>query len=763
MTRTLAICFALVGAVWVVFGQTLGHQFVNIDDDAYINYIVEQGPTWEGIRWAFAYGEIGHWHPLTWISHMLDCRIYGVDPAGHHFTSVLLHTASTLLLFLALQQLTGASWRSAFVAAVFAIHPLRAESVAWIAERKDVLGTFFFMLTLLAYARYVRSPSPLRYALVAVSLALGLMSKNMLVTLPCVLLLLDYWPLGRMTPVNLRTALPRLLLEKIPLFALSALSVIATTMVPEKVTANDHFDFPTRIANALDSYVVYLRQTFWPMDLVANYPVWPLPLWQSMLSLGLLFAITAFAVAWWRKRPYFFVGWFWFAGMLAPVIGIVQISFYAHADRYTYLPQIGLCLVVVWVVSDVFRSHPRNRWIPATAAALVLGSLMVLSWKQTATWRTSTALWQYALAHSRDNAVAHYSLGDVYVHEGKPDEAAAEFRRALEIKPNYPFALNALGNVLMSQGNYEESSALFRRAIELQPDYAAAYSNYGNLLVTLQRPTEAIEYLRLAAKFSPILAEARSNWGNALVMLGRADEAIALYHEAVAINPQYASAYANLGNVLGSLGRTAEAVEALQKAVEIRPQDPMIRYNLGNSFLMRDENERAVAEYRRVIEMNPNFPGAHSNFGIALAGLGKTDEAIEEYHRALAIKPDDSETLNNLGVALIARGKIEEGIAAYRRAVELQPTYVAAQVNLGTALANHNQLDDAIIHLREAARLTGDKNPGVLDTLACLLAMKGRTNEAAQIAQHALDLATAQSNSALAETIRKHAGTFQQR
>ena len=364
--RVPAVCLVLAAITFAVFGQTAGFEFVNYDDNSYVyeNPVVARGLTLKGAVWALTYGEIGHWHPLTWLTHMADCQVYGLWAGGHHLTNVALHAVAAVLLFLALREMTGSLWRSAFVAAVFAIHPLRVESVAWIAERKDVLSGVFFMLTLWAYARYARQPSRWRYAAVALAYALGLLCKNTLVTLPFVLLLLDWWPLhrvkldgaggGKVGAARLVALFGGLVKEKIPLFLLSAGSCVATALVPEKVLDSDRLPFLERIGNALVSYGIYLRQMVFPAGLAIPYlnPPNGLPFWKVALAFVLLAAISISVLACRKRRPYLLVGWLWYLGMLVPAIGFIQISYYAHADRYTYLPGIGLALAGTWAVGD---------------------------------------------------------------------------------------------------------------------------------------------------------------------------------------------------------------------------------------------------------------------------------------------------------------------------------------------------------------------------------------------------------------------------
>ena len=479
----VGVCIFLAILVWLAFGQTLHHAFVNYDDDAYVyqNLSVLQGLTRRGILWAFTFGEIGHWHPITWFSHMLDCQIWGLRAGGHHLTNVLLHATATVLLFLALRQMTGALWRSAFVAAFFAIHPQRVESVAWIAERKDVLSGVFFMLTILAYVRYARKPSSRgSYALVVVLFALGLMSKGMLVTLPFVLLLLDYWPLRRLTPETLesiwqpesRARVWRLVAEKIPLFLLAAASCVMTSLSPERIPPALQMSLPSRIENVIVSYVIYVKQMLWPVGLELPYfnPPGGFPLWQVGLALALLLGVSIGVLLSWKTRPYLIVGWLWYLGMMAPVIGLVQISYYTRADRYTYLPQIGLYVMAVWGGAELLGRSRAGRYGLSVAALLLLAALLRCTQTQASYWHDSETLWTHVLKENPRNHVALNNLGLVLAGNGQIEAALTHFERALEIQPMYADAYNNIGTALSHTGRTREAIVQYQKALDLGPD-----------------------------------------------------------------------------------------------------------------------------------------------------------------------------------------------------------------------------------------------------------------------------------------------------
>jgi protein O-mannosyl-transferase len=543
--RLAGICLALAAITFVVFGQTLRHQFVNCDDNAYVynNPVVASGLTLKGIVWVFTHADCSLYHPLTMLSLMGDCQLYGFHAGGYHFTNVLLHTASVILLFLVLRQMTGALWRSAFVAAVFAIHPLRVESVAWVAERKDVLSGFFFMLTLGAYVHYVRKPESLaRYLMVAAAFVLALLSKPTVVTLPFLLLLLDYWPLRRFEQPGKLSGLIR---EKIPLLALSAWSCAKTVQAVGKViTSGDAMPMPSRIANALVSCAIYLRQMVWPERLAMPYP-YPhngVPPWQVALAGLLLAGISAVA---WRKRrtwPWLLMGWLWYLGMLAPMMGIVQVGAFAHADRNTYLPQIGVYIAITWLVAE----WRVSRLAVGGLMAGVLAVLMVCAWKQTTYWQDSEVLWTRSLACTTDNYLAHLSLGEVLREKGNVDEAIAHYNEALKIKPHLAQAYYDIGLALCHEGRMDEGIAQFQQALQFNPGYAEAHNNLGNALLQKGRVDEAIAQYQQALQINPVSVEAWNNLGNALLQKGNVEEAIASYQRALAINPGYAVARSNL-------------------------------------------------------------------------------------------------------------------------------------------------------------------------------------------------------------------------
>ena len=508
---TVGICIALATLTWLIFGQTLWHDFINYDDPRYVyeNTKITSGLSLRGIGWAFTHIHSMNWHPLTTMSHMLDCQFYGVKAGWHHFTNVLLHTIAVILLFLALQVMTGALWRSAFVASAFAIHPLHVESVAWIAERKDVLSSVFFMLTLLAYTHYVRLPSLGRYLLVVFVFACGLMSKPMLVTLPFVLFLLDYWPLDR-----IRGQLWKRVLEKLPLIALSVGSSIVT-LVAQKGAVGWTEELPIleRIGNAIVSYVLYVWQMLWPINLAVFYPHPEnrLPLWQIILSVLLLICATAAATAVRKKRPYFLIGWLWYLGMLVPVIGLVQVGWQGRADRYTYLPQIGLYVVVAWAATDLTTRWRHQRTLTSAAAILVIGLLSVCGWVQASYWRDSETLFKHALAVTTNNDVAENNLGIVFLGQGKVDEAISLLRAAVDLRPDNSPAHENLAKALIQKGEVSDALIHYHKLLELQPDNIEVHNIVGTVLVQQHRVREGVEEWQKVLAIQPDNGNAMSN------------------------------------------------------------------------------------------------------------------------------------------------------------------------------------------------------------------------------------------------------------
>jgi tetratricopeptide (TPR) repeat protein len=509
------ICALLAAVTLAVFGRTIANDFVNLDDGFYIyqNPVVTAGLSWKGVVAAFTHGSPANWDPLTTISHMADCEIFGLKPWGHHAVNILLHTATVVLLFVTLQEMTGGIWESAFAALLFAIHPLRVESVAWVTERKDVLSGLFFVLTLWAYGRFCRRRGWWAYAWPVFFFALGLMSKAMLVTTPVVLLLLDWWPLDRFRG---RSGVRRLLLEKVPLAALSILSAVAAYLAQgPAVGSAKQFPILTRLGNSLISCAAYLRQSLWPRGLAAYYP-YPrhgLAAWTVVLSAALLIVITALALAWRKERPYLLMGWLWYLAMLLPVIGLVQLGAQAHADRYTYLPQIGLCVALSWLVRDASLRWPRRRLLLATAVGLVFVALGTASTVQAGYWHDSVRLWVRTLACTRDNAFAEYNYGMTLVKLNRPAEGAEHLRRAIEIQPTYVDAYNNLGSVYLNADKPEAAISEYDQALALTPNDASIQHNLGLALWQSGKTNDAIDHLESAVAIDPSDADAQLTLG----------------------------------------------------------------------------------------------------------------------------------------------------------------------------------------------------------------------------------------------------------
>jgi protein O-mannosyl-transferase len=716
------ICLLIVAATWVVFGQTVRYEFVNFDDDTYVyeNARITAGLTLQGIGWALSHTYCYYWAPLLALSYMLDCQFYGLWPGGYHLINVLLHGATAVLLFLVMREMTGALWRSAFVASVFAIHPLRVESVAWVTERKDVLSGLFFVLTLGAYVSYVRhlggKGSRVRYFAVAVLFAMGLMSKPpSLATLPFVLLLLDYWPLNRFgqpvsadaraEPIRWQdsfTVFKGLVIEKIPLFALSAASCAVTILTgTQMLMPVEHRSIAARLGNAIESYTAYLGQTFCPADLAVFYPFSAsssIPPWKILSSLVLLASISVVVFALRRSHRYLVVGWLWYLGMLAPMIGVIQAGEQARADRFTYLPQIGLLLLIAWAMWDLCASPRHGRLVLGAGALMAVAALMACAHLQTTRWKNSESLWSHTLACTSGNHIAHNNLGTALLETGRRDEAAIHFQKALEVQPKYPEARNNLGNVFFQKGQVDEAVAHYQKALEINPKFALA----------------------------------RYNLGVAFLQIGRVHDAVAHFQEALAIEPDMAKAQYNLGLAFAQLGRVSEA----------------------------------IVHYNKALELNPSYAEAEYNLGLVLVQLRRINEAVSHYNKALVINPNCAQAHNNLGTALIQIGRVSEALAHFQKAMVINPLNVEAQNNMALVLATFPEAwmrngTKAVELAERADHLTGNGNASISATLAAAYAEAGRFPNAVQTAKRALQLATDQGNTALADAIRTQIRLYQ--
>ncbi len=653
------ICLTLALVTAALYWPMLHHRFINVDDEQYItsNPHVQAGLTWPRIVWAFENTEAANWHPLTWISHMLDCQLFGLNPGGHHLTSLLFHVANTLLLFLWLKQLTGTLWRSAFVAALFAWHPLRVESVAWAAERKDVLSAFFWMLALIAYTRYAQKrpkvegqgsradiavqaldsrllgaakrsgdSSTLDYFLALLFFACGLMSKPMVVTLPFVLLLLDFWPIQRFN----RSTIPRLLLEKLPFFALAVTGSVVTYLIQKSggaVWSSGVLPFHARVANALLAYVRYLSKTFWPADLAIIYPYprhWPV---MAVIGAALLLAIWSGLFIWRaRQNPYLLAGWFWFLGTLVPAIGLVQVGSQSMADRYTYLPSIGLFILIVWGLNDLsFR--PRGQKMAMLIGGLALAGCLVCTAIQLNYWQNSIILLRHAIKVTTDNFVACNFLGRALDDAGKNDEALLRYAESVRIESHYPQAQYNLGMALLNRGWAEKACEPLAAAVRLMPDDAGA----------------------------------RYYFGKALMDGGRLDDAIDQFNEALRCNPNLAEAQSKLALVLIKQGKTAEAIPHFDKTVRLLPNDAEARFNLGLALLNNHQPAEAAVQFSEELRLTPDATKAHYRLAQALQQQNKPASAVEHYREALRLTPDFHEAKAALDQILSTNPNLKTG------------------------------------------------------------------------------------------------------
>jgi Flp pilus assembly protein TadD len=586
--RNVVLCLLLVVATLALYNPVNRHPFVNYDDDRYVteNLHVHDGLTWDTIAWAFTATEQGNWHPLTWLSHALDWQLFHRNATGHHFTSLLIHAANAVLLFLFLAYATGRVGPSWLVAALFALHPINVESVAWVAERKNVLCTFFFFAALIAYSWYARKPDWRRYLAFAGLFALGLMSKPMVITLPVVLLLLDYWPLGRIrglpsgTPPIAQAPLSRLLVEKLPLLVLSAASAWITMQAQRgggAMRSAAQFSLGVRLENALVAYATYLWKMIWPSHLAPLYPHpgASLPVWQLVISALVLLAVTV-AVFRFRPRRYLLTGWLWFLGTLVPVIGLVQVGDQAMADRYAYIPLVGIFVMLAWGAADLADSRQIGlaaRWIPA---ACILLALALATNRQLSYWSSNYDLWTHALAVTDRNFIAQDNLGGALLLLDKPDEAYSHFQAAAQINPSDPMSHSNLGAYLQEHGRLPEAMEQYDRTISLTSDaglLAATYANLGTAYRKLGEDGKARENYDQALRQNPNQSSAYLGLGQLLEKQNQLDDAIRNYSKAVELNPTD-TGFLLLGRALERVGRRAEALAAYQAALKLSPENP---------------------------------------------------------------------------------------------------------------------------------------------------------------------------------------------
>jgi Flp pilus assembly protein TadD len=651
MTRyrsEIIISLFLVASILAVYWQVRHHEFIKYDDPDYVsdNPHVRAGWTREGVSWAFRTTFHYHWHPLTWLSHMTDYQLFGLNPTGHHLTSLFLHIANTLLLFLVFEWMTGSLLRSAFVAALFALHPLHVESVAWVSDRKDVLSTFFWMVTMVAYVHYSGHPGFNRYALVTIAFILGLMAKPMVVTLPIILLLMDYWPLERFqfgqsrrerrrekcegpdARYQTRPAL-RLVWEKGLFFLIVGASAIVTILVMRHesiLTLKLSRLWPTKslIAETMVNYVTYIAKMLWPLKLAIPYPESDVPaVWQVGGAGLLLLGISLLSFWQRRQRPYLLVGWLWYLITLLPVIGLVGVGPHKMADRYTYLPLIGLFIIIAWGVPDLLAGWRHRRLVLGISVGMLLLGCMTGSWLQARHWKNSISLFGHGVTVTSNNLVAHNNLGSALAEQGSLTEAIGHYYEALRIEPGYADAHYNLANALAEQGRLQEAIDHYSEALQIRPRYAQAHYNLGLVLAEQGRLTEAMGHFSEALRIDPDYAQAHYNLGVALVIEGKLTGAIKHFSEALRIDPDYAQAHYNLGLALTKEGRVAEGIEHYSEALRIQPDNAKAHHQLGIARAKQGRLKEAIGHFSEALRIQPDYTKARQNLERASRLMGK--------------------------------------------------------------------------------------------------------------------------------------------
>ncbi|MBW2538392.1 MAG: tetratricopeptide repeat protein [Deltaproteobacteria bacterium] len=694
MRQEFLICLFLVLITLAAYWQIKNHEFTLFDDDGYVseNPHVRTGLNLENIRWAFGLNDFVYWHPLTWLSHMLDSHFYGLDSGKHHQISLVFHIVNSLLLFLIFNRMTGALWRSAFVAALFALHPLSVESVAWVAERKNVLSTFFGLLTLGAYAAYVERPGFYKYLLILLFFSLGLMAKPMLVTLPFVLLLLDYWPLGRFqlraaeTDYNgknekqLKSCFGRshflhLVQEKIPLLTLSAISIYLSALAVQRlgiVLSTETTPIKYRVANALVSYVKYIGKMFWPQDLTVFYP-YPVkvPIWQALGAVLILIFVSYFLVWVLRRIPALGVGWLWYLGTLVPAIGLFQAGLWpAMADRWSYVPLIGLFVIIAWGVPELMTKWRYKVPGLVVMATILLAILMTITWLQVRYWKNSVTLFEHAVAVNVRNQLAHYNLGVALKKQGRITEAIDHFSEALQINPLYLEARRSLALALATQGRIAEAIQQYFEFLKENPGHKEAHNNLGVVLLQQGRTAEAIHHFSEALRLDTGYADAHYNLGIAMVRARRIEAAVAHFQAALQQKPYDPRIQDNLDQLLAPQGVVDDIIAEIKEKLELHPRDFLLHYQLGRLYKIKGDLNKAMDHYQQVLFVQPDFAPALNDLAIVHAMRGEYEQALSLLKKTIGIWPDHFEPYYDIACIYARQNKGDESMAWLKQAID---------------------------------------------------------------------------------------------
>lgn len=710
--KYLTVIFLIVACL-IAYGRISGNSFVNFDDQIYIteNSHIQSGINPGNIKWALGAVVCGNWHPLTVLSHTLDWTLFGANASYHHLINLLLHIGSVLFLFLFLNRATKNPWPSAFAAALLALHPLRAESVAWAAERKDVLSMFFGMASIYVYAFYAGNSKLSRYIFSLLLFAMALMSKPMMVTLPFLLMILDYWPLGRWQKAPVKSMSHqaiRLILEKVPFMLLTIASSIITMWAQNKDNAFSfmaHLSFPTRIANAVISYISYLGKIFWPVNLAVFYPYeFSFPLWKILISGLVLTVITIVVLCYIRKLPFLFAGWFWYLGTLVPVIGLIQVGDQAIADRYTYLPSIGIAIMLAWLISHLIKEDIYKKLLlPATIAGIAI--LAILTWKQCGYWKNSIELYSHTLETTKNNYIAHNNIGLALAEERRFDEAIANYNEAIRILPVYYSAYNNRGLAYDAAGQYQQAIESYNQAIRIRPDDFAAYVNRGNTYTSMEQYQSAIQDFNTAIRLQPGCIQAYSNIGNIYIKLGQYQSAIENFNTAIRQKPDIAYFYIWRGNVYFDLNQYQSAYNDFSKAIQLNPNSADAYSNRGAVYAKSGQYQLAINDFNKTISINPDYTKAYINRAAIYGMLNQYHDVIKNLSEVLRLKPDDAAMYYNRGFAYAKTGQYNSAIDDFNTAAYLKKDYVEAYKDRGILYLNQGDYKSGCRDIQKACEL----------------------------------------------------------